>query len=212
MLKHMLTSKCTRSCAYCITRNIRRKQELDLKRVENTYLDMYANGHKEIMLTGGEPTIAEKFISIVLLALEVFDKVRITTQNEKIFEFDGVGNLHSIIACLDSVTFSLHDISLAELNIKPHEDYNNNIPNFYAAILESKYRHNPNLIDILKENGWDGLTINEEQRGEIESERPWIPSVVQLSFKIKRNNKGHCLNETMILPDLDVITDYKPYL
>ena len=215
MLKHMLTTKCNRKCSYCITRNVSAKQELDINKVETLYLNMYAAGHKDIMLTGGEPTLAEKFFALSLLAMDVFDNVHITTQNEKIFVFDGLGGLHSTIAFFDSVVVSLHDKPLYESvmsAIHPHRDYTNDIPKFYAAMLDEQYYSYPEIVTHLIENGWDGLTINEEQReGEKWSDCEWM-ALLPPDFSFRVNRRGHCMDETIILPNLEVITDFRPYL
>ena len=60
MIKYMLTTKCTRKCPYCITRNIKTKEvecSLQLSKLFAKLKIKYPN-EKEIMLTGGEPTLA----------------------------------------------------------------------------------------------------------------------------------------------------------
>ena len=101
MLKHMLTTNCPRSCEYCITRNINADECTNLDSIEFTY-DQLCTQHKEINLTGGEPTKAKCFMEIVELASTYFN-IHLTTQNA------GMLNSDRYTCLFDSIMYSLHD-------------------------------------------------------------------------------------------------------
>lgn len=156
------------------------------------YDEFYQKGHREIMLTGGEPTMARFFLAYVNMARQVFPKVFITTQNEWVIQDYHLENT------FDAVTFSIHDEVIPEVR-------NNSI--VYASILADRYR--PILASRLKLLGYSGLTINEEHRGtDVFSQE--VPHVKNFSIRI--NRRGKCLDEEMILPDLTVITNFLNYL
>lgn len=191
MLKHILTHACPRGCSYCITKNIKHSQELDLNRVELLYRDLRWE-HEDIMLTGGEPTVAKNWRKIAGLARNYFPEVCITTQNPEIFE-----DLNAYF--FDRISFSLHG---AEPVCVKHC----RVPVF-AAILANEYSEE--LVKKLVNLGYSGVTINEEQRAgdsfDIE-----LPEIKGFSFKI--NRRGNCMDETIIMPDLSICTDFTKYL
>jgi len=199
MLKHMLTTDCPRRCEYCITKNVHSHQVTELERVERVYAGLVQAGYHELMLTGGEPTRAEKFNQIVQMASTLFDRVEITTQNP--------GILDSQIANLfDAIVFSLHDDRTAD-RIDPAKV---SCP-VYAAVLADKW--NEEDMFMLKDRGFAGITINEEQRGTgIPLKDLPLKKYKLERFSIKLNHKGTCLDETIIMPNLDVITNYRKYL
>lgn len=197
MLKHMLTTKCPRSCEYCITRNVKAKEavgpEADVATCE-LYEKLYREGHKEIMFTGGEPTSAKGFVYHVLNAKARFDRVHMTTQNEEILSSDAA-------LMFDSIVFSLHDGYTGQKVT--------NGAKVYASILADQY--STKLVTSLMAAGFAGLAINEEQREGSPFDEYQLPRNLK-TFSFKINRRGHCMNETIILPDLRVITDFTPYL
>lgn len=190
MLKYMLTNKCNRKCEYCITRNIHCEEELDLEKVQKILWKLRIEGQEDIMITGGEPSLSKQFETKLLIAGLIFFRVYITTQNKKL--------LKEKIDWIDAITFSLH----GEEPIKVEVD-----TPVYASILDSQYYRE--LPRKLKELGYSGLTINEEQRGK----ETFNEEIEQIeNFSIRINRRGKCMNETIILPNLQVIKDFKPYL
>ena len=191
MLKYILTTRCNRSCPYCISRNVKAEEELDMGKVKKT-LWLMAGKHDSIMITGGEPTIAKLFDEKVKCAKEIFEKVYLTTQNKVFLDSE----------FFEAITFSLHDtkeIPFVGTTTKP----------VYAAILDEQY--DKRLPDFLKAIGYSGLTINEEQRGKnVFKQR--LPRISDGKFSIRVNKRGLCMNEDIILPDLKVINDFKGYL
>ena len=78
----------------------------------------------------------------------------------------------------------------------------------YLSILDFQYSKG-----LLREafcKCYSGLTINEEQRAEMEF--TGLKEGKIKGFSVKVNKRGHCMNETIILPNLKVIKNYKPYL
>ena len=192
MIKHVLTTKCNRKCEYCITRNLDQKQIFNIHKIDSLY-SMYSKVHDSIMLTGGEPTLAKNFWLHVCLANALFKEVFITSQNPKVINFSMFQDN------FEAISFSIHDLN----NIPKVEV---NIP-VYACILDMNY--SKALVYKVKDLGYSGLTINEEQRnGEtFNQELPIIKD-----FNIKINRKGKCLNDTIILPNLKVINNFDKYL
>jgi len=196
MLKHMLTTRCSRRCKYCITRNIKSDDCNHLGAIRHLYDRLVDEGHREIMLTGGEPSSATDFAFKVDLAYRCFDKVHMTTQNRLMI--DGTYPAHDKV--FDSIVYSLHD-DLTDEQVGLHTT------KVYGAILDTKWY--PRLPHELKARGFAGLTINEEQR----EGKPFKARLPKLrKFSIRINRVGHCMNETIILPNLQIIKDFTPYL
>ena len=188
MLKYMLTSYCPNSCKYCITRNVNIPETRKLNDVDEVLKRLRYK--KEIMITGGEPTMALDYVPKVALAIKWFDKVFITSMNPKVLKGDGI---------YDAITFSLHNLNkIPKVKIRTP---------VYASILDHLYK--PELINELKEKGYSGLTINENQWGnkEFKEELPIIDN-----FSIRVNKIGKCLDETIILPDLRVVDGFKEFM
>jgi len=193
MLKHIITTKCDRECPYCITKNVPAGCTTDFKLLKETYKRLTKQGHKQIMLTGGEPTLAEDFQTLAFCAKMWFDKIHITTQNESMLDW--------VAMYMDSVNFSIHDRGIIP------KAPSSNAPIYAAVMVSSYYADLPNELNKL---GYSGLTINEDYRGTEDFERP-IPQIENFSIRI--NKRGYCItDETIILPSLEVITDFRPYL
>jgi hypothetical protein len=148
------------------------------------------------MLTGGEPTMVDNMDDIIMLANSFFKKLYITSQNPVVLT-------NSYYNQFDAVTFSIHDKDFRPLKVEVK------VP-VYASVMTKNYA--PNLPRVLKHLGFAGLTVNEDQ---FSVEGPFqmddldsIPS--DFSFRI--NRVGKCLEETIILPDLSIITSFGQYL
>ena len=197
MLKHMLTTRCPRRCKYCITRNIKADDCNHLGAITEVYKEMVAQGHTQIMFTGGEPTSTTDFAFKLDLAYKHFDEVHMTTQNRLMID-----STYRVMndKYFTSIVYSLHD------GITDEQVYLRETP-VYGAILADQWY--PRLPYELEARGFSGLTINEEQRnGEPFKEN--LPKIK--GFSIRINRVGHCVNETIILPNLQIITDFTPYL
>jgi len=192
MLKFMLTTECPRKCFYCITKNVKAEESTDFNKIRRT-LQSLSKDHKEIMITGGEPTVAKYFVEKIMLAREYFTKVHLTTSN---FNFPTSGGKF----LFNSITLSLHG------RRPPIVD--RGVP-IYASILTSELENT--FPKELKDLGFAGLTINENQR---EVSRLWdcdfLPKLRNFSYKL--NLVGHCMNEIIILPNLKIIKNFKFYL
>jgi len=190
----MVTLKCPRKCEYCIVKNVKANECLQPLMIEDKYKEI-RKYHSKINLTGGEPTECTFFNTIVTMAKLNFNEVHITTQNPKIFDLNYQ---------FDSIVFSLHDL-LIPLIPKGQKA----AKKVYASILGHQY--NERLVHALALLGYDGLTINEEQReGKDFGPVPIFPEYP--TFSIVVNRIGKCMDETIILPDLRVITDFTLYL
>lgn len=197
MLKHMLTTACPRKCEYCITRNVHAREERDLGQIEKVYRGL-SQRHREIMLTGGEPTLVKNFRDTIGLAIHFFSKVYLTTQNPVMLK-PGNG-----ARFFDAITFSIHDEKIPTVEYPTSGQTDLKV---YAAILAKRYTSA--LPYDLKHAGYNGLTVNEDQR-DTKSFEEWFPMIKDFSFRINRH--GKCMNETIILPDLTVINNFTPYL
>jgi hypothetical protein len=196
MIKHILTKECSRNCSYCISKKVYQEQNTDL----NSLITLYSalanlSGIKEIMLTGGEPTMAANFWQIVYTAISYFPKVFITTQNPSILRDETAAKAFA------AITFSLH--STASISI-PMVNTNAVV---YAGILDNLFYEE--LPYELKENGFAGLTINENYFGN-EQFTGKVPLMDDFSIRI--NKRGKCINEPVILPDLSVAKSFNEYL
>lgn len=193
MLKWMLTSNCNRNCEYCIVRNIKEKETTDEFKVMKT-LRALRRKHSRIMLTGGEPSMAIQFYEKLSLARYIFPEVYITTQNPKV--------LYDWKCSVNAITFSLHDLKSI-----PHILLCSPTSKIYASILDHQY--SDSLARDLAFHNYSGLTINEEQRNgkEFKIKLPKIPD-----FSIRINHRGKCLDEDILLPNLKLINDFRPYL
>lgn len=196
MLKYMITTECSRSCSYCITKNV--------KRIENTsradwvvkfWKLWITNKVREIMITGGEPTLSMQFEEKLNYLKFVGFELHMTTQNPLAL----TGKYDEY---LTSITFSRHGVNLLNLpRVKSR------VPVYLAVIADFEWYKN--LPRDAKLSGFSGLSINEEQRnGKTFNEK--LPAV-GLSYKI--NRKGHCVdNELILLPDLELKTSFREYL
>ena len=201
MLKHILLFSCNRDCSYCITKNVKLKSDRDLENIEAKYKEMYAAGHKEIMLTGGEPLLHAKFNEILKIAHKVFDKVFLTTQHEKAVAKDFDPNHY-----LTAITFSLHDDNVPLLE---------NDHKFYASIVEENWKDS--MLRGIFVSGFAGITLNQEQFSGIPlfSEDYYTnfdKTCRKLNMSFRVNRIGHCMKETIILPDLSVTTDFTEFM
>ena len=194
MLKHIITKECNRKCSYCISKSITQEQLNSITRIDQAY-NKCRQDNRSIMLTGGEPTMAYGFKSIVELAKSWFPDVYIVTQNPKALTDNFYRKFRAI-------TFSMHDNKAKKLVVL-------NGTTVYASIMSHLYT--PLLPGLLASNGFSGLTVNENQRDISHafdnSNMPFIPN-----FSIRVNRIGKCLDETFIMPDLSVVHGYKEYL
>ena len=192
MIKYMLTTRCNKKCQYCITKNVKVTDEPDLTRIFFMLRTLHKKGHKDIMLTGGEPTLHDNFEGIATYANAVGMNVFVTSQNPDILKMK---------LKVEAISFSLHDIR----KIPDASIYHTT----YACVLAEQFFQE--LPDILIGKGYKGLTINENQRDNF---MPFNESIVHTSplLSLKINRTGHCMDETIILPNLKVITDFRPYL
>lgn len=193
MIKYMLTSKCTRNCSYCITRNIKSEECNDYEKIQEVLESLKG---QQLMITGGEPTCSDYFEGKTLIAKSWFKELYLTTQNEKVLRSKFVEKYYK------SVTFSLHGrnpIPKVEIDIP-----------VYASILIGEDKYKIGFIDKLKKLGYKGLTANEDQRGSQPAKKMDYWSIGGFSFKL--NPKGNCMDETIILPNLKIINNFVPYL
>lgn len=195
MIKHILTTRCYRGCPYCITRDLDVRQRLDWDRLNLVY-EMQRDS--EIMLTGGEPTLAEEWKTIAVVASFYFERVCITTANEALLSRDG--------HLFDAITFSLH--GRAPLPA----DYGRLGTPVYASILADQLY--PELPFELRRQGYSGLTINEEQRNgrPFELDEDLRQTMLELGLSLRINRRGKCLDERIILPDLTVVDSFRPFM
>lgn len=166
-----------RECSYCITKNLKVKEVYsDYKLIQAFCHAASHAGFENIMLTGGEPTLSGNFHRVERLAYTFFDKVYLTTANPKVLNTPSV--------YLEAVTFSMHD----EASTNYIAESGNTT---YASILQ--YLYTPELPLKLKRQGFAGLTINEDNRGNT-SFTAKLPEIKDFSIRI--NRKGKCMDET----------------
>lgn len=209
MNKWMLTSKCNRSCEYCIVRNINEQEELDLLLCEQVLIGERTSD--DIMITGGEPTLSERFADKVKIAQENFDNVYITTQNREVLNNEGAASM------FDGITFSRHGEALPKVTVSTP---------VFLSILDFEFEYA--LLEDAVVKGFSGLTINEEQRSGEEFDETVVSECLRhlviayrgdekmaqkiRKFSIKINRKGNCMNEVIFKPNMEVIHSFREYL
>jgi hypothetical protein len=122
----------------------------------------------------------------------LFNHVYLTTANPVI--------LKTPMVYIEAVTFSMHDKESTNLIVESGNTV-------YASIMKKFYT--PELPYKLKDQGFAGLTINENQR-ENDPFTEEIPEVKDFSIRV--NRIGKCLDEIIILPNLEIINDFRNYL
>ena len=195
MIKYIITIDCPLKCSYCITKNLKIKKP----KVDYTFLTTFRNIcyhygsiEKDIMYTGGEPTIDKEYLFLVKSIAEFYFKNQyIVTANEEVLNDKDYNKF-------DTVMFSLHGRIPKEVKL--------DIP-VYCGCMEHEY--NDYLPFILKQKGYKGLTISENQRGNIKFNKK-LPKIKNFTYKI--NRIGKCMNDNIILPDLNIINNFKNYL
>lgn len=203
MLKYIMTTNCPRKCEYCISRNVAGYEEsLNDNECVLAMQKLYRDGYKDIMLTGGEPTVAKKFFRKLRWAGIVFDTIHIVTQNKEwLVNNDGDTKL------FDSIVFSRH----GEADIPYVGDVESNV---YLSILEWEY--SPEVIAEAYLNGYAGVSIQENNFGsdgfahEVGA-KMWADAY-GLSLKI--NREGHCVDDAtpIMLPDYTVVDSFKGFM
>lgn len=199
MIKHIITLDCPRSCSYCINRNLSVKEYSGrfYKSLTNRIYYILSQCHDSIMITGGEPTLSDKFSISIILAKRYFKKVFLTTQNNIMLLWKDADDW------FDAITFSIHDYNWRERKVKI------NTP-VYASIMTHLYTNDLPLR--LKGLGFSGLTINENHFGAETFDETIIPRLE--GFSIKINRRGNCIDDgtIFIMPDLSIKPSFKEYL
>lgn len=203
MLKHLITSKCNRACDYCITRNVKEKQSTDLFALKQIYLSAYRAGHKSIMLTGGEPTLAPNFHATLFLAFTIFDEVYLTTNN-----INWVTKPNKFHCLLHGITISAHDFKASWMDSL---DFSVSMdgPPIYVSILD--YQYVPGMEEWLWLNNFAGLTVGENHWGKNSFDESILQQPSE-AFSVRVTRKGCEIGSSMILPDLRVIADFSHYM
>jgi len=203
MLKHILTYRCPRACDYCIARNVILSQVVHMKKLKELYVSMYREGHKAIMLTGGEPTIAEGFTSILAMAYAIFDEVYLTTA-----DITWIDRQHARQRMIKAITFSAHDLR----SFKHHRVWVEAGTVVYASIMDHQYKDG--LAQHLFQLGFAGLTINENHWGGHSFDANVLAGCATERFSIRLNRRGSCINDgtKMIMPDLTLSNSFEQYM
>lgn len=199
IFKHMLTHRCNRGCGYCITKHVITEELWSPDDVVPVYNQMALEGWQKIMLTGGEPTMARKYESRVELARQFFDKLFMTTQAAHVLTSEFHEEMY------DAITFSIHSRKLS-----PSIMVDINIP-VYASVIH--FQASQELADALARQGFSGMTINVEQR---EGNKKALTEIFAPEgypdFSIRVNVLGKCMQDCIVLPNLEVVNNYVPFL
>jgi molybdenum cofactor biosynthesis enzyme MoaA len=198
MIKHIITTDCSRSCSYCISKKINIKQADYKQLIELPALyDKLSQQHDSIMITGGEPTQANLFDYYYYLARACFKKVFITTQEETLLQWKK-SSLY-----FDAITFSWHDLKAWRYAVT-------NDAVVYASILSHLY--SDWLVRTVHSLGYSGLTINENLFTKDVFDESQLPQIE--GFSIKINRRGQCFNNgtVYIMPDLSIRENFEEFL
>lgn len=205
MIKHLITTDCTRSCEYCITRGLSVSEEQDLRKVQALYEKLRVN-HDSITITGGEPTLNPRFYTYLTIAYGIFDNISVITASDEILSANHWTDL------LHSITYSIHVCDIRDLMTKKVE---HKVPT-YASVLSFnffKYMSRGGL-HVLRENGYAGVSIREDIRNPGSLYIPDRTNACLLKentddFSIRIVPAQECLRGTYILPDLRVVHDFR---
>lgn len=204
MIKYAITSACMNKCKYCIMRNIQRQEEHNLSKVSRALWEAREHDNT-IMLTGGEPTISLQFEEKAEIAAAIFDEVYLTTAN-----WQYVASIQDANEYIDAITYSIHfpEDLYALANSGLHVGWDSPV---YAAIVWPQLKEIVERAGELAIIGFDGLTINEDQRGNVVFDEDDLPDVPNFSYRV--NRRGHCLSDTTIIfPDLEVDTHFQKWV
>lgn len=203
MIKHMLTTACNRKCAYCISRNVHTKMNASLDATRHVYAKLAKKDLRGIMFTGGEPTLRKDWWVLATLASQYWsDNVHLTTSDPDVLDWSDAR------ATFRSISLSIHDPEILEAIRLSHYGFH---PEYYAYIMANQY--SDELAMRILDVGFDGLTVSEDQRGTEVFDETRIPRLNALTGgSVRVNRRTHCMDETIILPDLSIVTDFRPYL
>lgn len=77
VLDFRITSRCNMNCSFCF--GTKRREKLNISILRNFLIKLQAKGVKNIVLTGGEPTLAPDFEQIILLLKQLNFNIVIST-------------------------------------------------------------------------------------------------------------------------------------
>ena len=192
--RYMVTSVCHRGCSYCISKNVNIKQDNDIVRIANVF-NYVSKTYDSLEITGGEPTLDPKLTLKIILAKQYFPVISVRTAEP----------LH-----LDKMQCQLFD----HINVSAHDlgYYLNKYPEDILQLRTNQKMHlsinvnqySAELIQRLWNHGWDGLSIWED----VWNPKPKSDLQVDVpeGFSVRHLSSDECLDQLIILPDLDIIT------
>ena len=104
-----ITTKCNNSCNYCFGNFITRVKDLGIKtRLNNLIRAIKTLNASELIITGGEPCMAESLIPNIKILKELFSKlkIRIITNGDYSLDIPREGIENKLI---QGITFTDHD-------------------------------------------------------------------------------------------------------
>jgi hypothetical protein len=145
-------------------------------------------------LTGGEPTLDPQLTLKMLIAKSYFEEVGMRTAYPK-----HVTPLQW--QTLDTINVSAHNLDT--YLEQPASDFIE--PSVRAYLSIGLHQYSPDLPAEMYRLGWDGLSIWEDvwQNDGLKTdiEKPEVPN-----FSIRHLSAAECLDQLIILPDLDLVT------
>jgi organic radical activating enzyme len=201
MVKHIITTECSRRCSYCINRNVKIEDCRNMKHYDHKLQSLYSHlskTHDSIMLTGGEPTLSPIMWTALNIAKSRFKEVHLYSQNPEVLHKDIYAEY------FDSIVFSMHDF---QLNMDQMTVTNHAI--IYCSILS--YLYEAGLPMALKVLGYSGLTVNENHFS-INSFHKQVPSIPNFSIRINRHGECFRKDTVFIMPDLSIRTSFQEFL
>ena len=193
--RYMVTSECHRGCEYCISKNVEVAQDNDITRIANL-MRYVSKTHDSLELTGGEPTLDSKLTLKLLIAKEYFRIVSVRTAQPT--------HLSSLeCKVFDHINVSAHNLN-DFVNKRPEDilQFNNGYTKVHMSINNHQYY--ADLPKHLAEHGWNGLSIWED----VWNPKPKVYFNIEApeGFSVRHLGTEECLDQLIILPNLDVIT------
>jgi MoaA/NifB/PqqE/SkfB family radical SAM enzyme len=182
MIRHIITGDCPNNCS---------GYEYSPVRLAGIYERL--KDHREITITGGEPTSHPYFIHIVKVANKYFDAVHLYTTNPLVLNDLGTDNLFT------TVNLGIHGI-LTDAHVVRIKTP------VYAHVMSERYTRGLPLL--LKMRKFTGLTIEMDKRRDDDP-----PDIINITgFSVRINDNKACMEDTFIMPDMKIVNGFHNYL
>ena len=196
-IKHLLTKKCHVGCKYCLEKNVHTKDVTSIIKIADKYNELKADGYNIIDLTGGEATMHPNFLSVAILASEIFDEAHLYTADHLQYNTGAAEDLFTTVNYGWHRQVPTHDLPEVKIGIP-----------VYAQTMH--YHYKEYLPQVLKDKGFSGLSINTDKHYRGVAFRPKIENLPNFSVRI--NDNDCYASGVLLMPNLKLVEDVGQYL